>query len=376
VEKICCAVEWINDPLVFGRFFLQAAFFGQNAMIRVGLVQYIDNRLFCLVVDFADKIIAALAGNGKSVEPIHVARDNISRRTCSAYRYGYLWIHVKFVKNVMGQARWPRILAYTLLIKYSEPMNTVSKNQQALLDRIRVIMVNTSHPGNIGAAARAMKNMGLSRLVLVDPVKLPGLEGYSRAVGADDVLGAARVVPTLADAVQGCCWVAGTSARLRTVQWPVYLPRECASELTQHAANDDVAIVFGRERTGLSNAELELCNALVHIPTNPDFSSLNVAAAIQVLCYETRLAVMGETTFAKPGSGKHRDDVPASSELLQGMYEHLFQTLQMLNFFGTSNPEIVMRRLKGLFNRAQTTRHEVAILRGILSAVQGKKSRK
>ena len=255
-------------------------------------------------------------------------------------------------------------------------MSKLSAAQQATIDSIRIVMVNTSHPGNIGAAARAMKNMGLKRLVLVDPKSHPSFEAYSRAAGADDVLANAVVVKTLAEALEGCVWVAGSSARLRTVQWPVYPPRECARIAADNTVNGDVALVFGRERTGLTNDELELSNALVHIPTDADYSSLNVAAAVQVLCYEVRLAVLEQLDKPVSVSRKHRDDVPANSEQMQGMYEHLYQMLDDIRFIGTSNPDIIMRRLKGLFNRAQTTRHEVAILRGIFSAAQGKKSGK
>lgn len=248
-----------------------------------------------------------------------------------------------------------------------------------MLENIRIVLVNTSHPGNIGAAARAMKNMGLTKLVLVDPKEHPSFEAYSRAVGADDILGDAVVVPNLAEAIKGCTWVAGASARLRSVQWPVFDPRECARRAVEQPDKADAAIVFGRERTGLTNDELELCNGLVHIPTNPEYSSLNVAAAVQVLSYELRLAALDieaqEDNLSKPG-GKHREDVPASMDQLDGMYQHLHQTLEDIKFIGTSNPDIVMRRLKGLFNRAQTTRREVAILRGIFSAAQGKKRKR
>ncbi len=173
-------------------------------------------------------------------------------------------------------------------------MSKLTADHQAILDRMRIVMVNTSHPGNIGAAARAMKNMGLHRLVLVDPETALGDEAYRRSAGAEDVLAEAVVVKTLAEALTGCAWVAGTSARLRSVQWPVHLPRECAQIASEHTAQGDVAIVFGRERVGLTNEELELCNALVHIPTDPDYSSLNVAAAVQVLCYELRLAQLDD----------------------------------------------------------------------------------
>ena len=246
-----------------------------------------------------------------------------------------------------------------------------------MLDKIRIVLVNTSHPGNIGAAARAMKNMGLSQLVLVDPKEFPSYEAYSRAASADDILGDARVVATLDEALAGCVWAAGTSARMRTVQWPLLEPRACASRAVEACTDGDAAIVFGRERTGLSNEELEKCNALVNIPSNPDYSSLNVAAAVQVLCYELRLAardIADELHTTAEVSRKHKDDVPASIDQLDGMYQHMHQALQDIQFFGTSNPDVIMRRLKGLFNRAQTTRREVAILRGIFSAAQGRKA--
>lgn len=250
-----------------------------------------------------------------------------------------------------------------------------------MLENIRIILVNTSHPGNIGAAARAMKNMGLSKLVLVDPVDHPTFEAYSRAAGADDVLGDARVVKTLAEAVTGCTWVMGTSARERSVQWPMMQPRECAAASIKQAELGEAAIVFGRERTGLTNEELELCHALVNIPTNPDYSSLNVAAAVQVLCYELRLAALESAAASAPSepehnelAAKHIDDVPATADQVDGMYQHLYQMLEDVNFFGTSHPEIIMRRLKGMFNRTHLTRREVSILRGIYSAAQGKKA--
>jgi len=243
-----------------------------------------------------------------------------------------------------------------------------------MLENTRVVLVNTSHPGNIGAAARAMKNMGLTRLYLVDPKDHPGYEAYSRAAGADDVLGDAIVTTTLAEALNGCVWVAGTSARERTVQWPVYDPRECAGLCSESAVQGDVAIVFGRERTGLTNEELEMCNGLVHIPTNPAYNSLNVAAAVQVLCYEIRMRYLSNTDADSRREKSQKEDMPATTDQLEGMYQHLYQMMDDIKFFGSSNPEVIMRRLKSLFNRAQTTKREVAILRGIFSAAQGKKS--
>lgn len=258
-----------------------------------------------------------------------------------------------------------------------------------MLENIRIVLVNTSHPGNIGATARAMKNMGLSSLCLVNPKDHPSYEAYSRAVGADDVLANARVVSTLPEAIDGCVWVAGTSARERTIQWPVQDPRECSRQCIEEAKDGEVAIVFGRERTGLTNEELERCNVLVHIPTDPDYSSLNVASAVQVVSYELRMAMIGmagldmidtgKIDAGKTGSGSDKSGVtetdrPASADQLESMYQHFFQAMGDIGFLGTSNPEIIMRRLKGLFGRARVTQREMNILRGILSAAQGGKS--
>lgn len=243
-----------------------------------------------------------------------------------------------------------------------------------MLENIRIVLVNTSHPGNIGAAARAMKNMGLSRLYLVSPKQHPTFDAYSRAAGADDVLADAVVTESLTDALSGCVWVAGTSARERMVQWQLYDPRECAALSLDQSVQGDTAIVFGRERTGLTNEELELCNALVHIPTNPDYSSLNVAAAVQVMCYEVRMAHLSRAQTVVEKNRTSREDMPATTDQLEGMYQHMYQMMQDINFFGKTNPEVIMRRLKSLYNRAHTTKREVAILRGIFSAAQGKKS--
>jgi tRNA (cytidine32/uridine32-2'-O)-methyltransferase len=243
-----------------------------------------------------------------------------------------------------------------------------------MLENIRIVLVNTSHPGNIGAAARAMKNMGLSRLYLVDPKEHPTYEAFSRAAGADDVLGDAVVTDSLADALKGCVWVAGTSARERTVQWSLYNPRDCADLCLEQSGQGDVAIVFGRERTGLTNEELEMCNGLVHIPTNPEYNSLNVAAAVQVLCYEVRTAFLSNLDSGGVKTKTQKEDMPATTDQLEGMYQHMYQMMEDISFFGKTNPEVIMRRLKSLFNRAQTTKREVAILRGIFSAAQGKKA--
>jgi len=231
-------------------------------------------------------------------------------------------------------------------------------------ENIRIVLVNTSHPGNIGAAARAMKNMGLSQLVLVEPALFPNADATARASGADDILQRAKVCDSLAEAIGGCKLVFATSARLRSLPWPLVEPREMAQQVIAVASQAPVAIVFGREHSGLTNVELEACNALVHIPCNEAFSSLNIAAAVQVLCYEVNLA-MGVAT-AQPDD----DSDIATSDEIERFHQHLEQTLVEIDFLDPDKPRLLMRRLKRLYNRARLEQTEVNILRGILTATQ------
>lgn len=241
------------------------------------------------------------------------------------------------------------------------------------LSRVRVVLVNTSHAGNIGSVARAMKTMGLSQLYLVDPLENPVGEARARASGAVDVLESAVIVETLEQAVADCALVVGASARLRSIPWPVVDPKECASNVVEMVSRqgEQVALVMGREKSGLSNAELERCNLLVNIPANPDYSSLNLAAATQVLAYEVRMAMLeaeGNITV------KTEHDSPlASANELEGMYEHFHAALTDIGFLDPQAPKQLMRRIRRLFNRVGLERNEVNILRGILTAAQGKK---
>ena len=241
-----------------------------------------------------------------------------------------------------------------------------------MLNNIRIVLVKTHHPGNIGATARAMKNMGLTRLYLVEPKDFPSFEASQRASSATDILQQAVVVDSLAQALQGCSLVVGTSARLRSVQWPQVDSRQCGELLVAEAQQHEVALVFGRERTGLHNEELELCQYLVNIPTAEEYSSLNVAQAVQVLCYDILMASRAGVERRAAGS-KDPQDREATSEQMEGMYDHFFATMQQLDFFGKRNPEHVMRRLRCLFGRARLSLREVQILRGLLSAAQGRK---
>ncbi len=236
----------------------------------------------------------------------------------------------------------------------------------AALARVRIVLVETSHPGNIGAAARAMKNMGLGRLTLVAPRRFPDAEATARASGADDILQRARVVPDLAAALADCSLVAGATARLRTISSPVLAPREAGTALLEAAAGGaEVALVFGRERSGLTNAEMARCHYLVQIPTAPGFSSLNLAQAVQVLAYELLLAA-GAPRPRPPDQDAYP---PATSEQMEGFFRHLEQVLYAVGFLKPPQSRTLMRRLRRLFLRARPDCNEINILRGILSAV-------
>jgi tRNA (cytidine32/uridine32-2'-O)-methyltransferase len=244
-----------------------------------------------------------------------------------------------------------------------------------VLNNIRVVLVNTSHPGNIGGAARAMKNMGLSRLYLVDPEDFPSGEANARASGANDVLEAAIVVDTLEEALTGCSLVLGTSARDRRIPWPLLDPRECAStSLAQVEQGGEVALVFGREYAGLTNEELQRCHYHVHIPSDPAFGSLNLAAAVQVLVYEVRMAWLAAqnqpTKMNKVEATAMLNTQPVTVEELELYYEHLEQTLVEIGFLDPAKPRHLMSRLRRLYGRAGISKLEMNILRGILTETQ------
>ena len=241
-----------------------------------------------------------------------------------------------------------------------------------MLNRICVVMVNTTHSGNIGAAARAMKNMGLSRLLLVDPIASIDEEAIQRSSRAEDILHNAEIHPTLEGAIAGCGLVVGTSARSRSVPWPLMTPRQCGDRAAQAAAaGNDIALVFGRESRGLTNEELHLCNAHVHIPTDENFSSLNVAQAIQVMAYEMRLALTEvENAESEQRWGVDWDYPMATHDQLNGMLQHMEQTLVEIGFLDPNTPKQLMTRVRRLFQRAAPDRMEINILRGMLAAIQ------
>ena len=234
-----------------------------------------------------------------------------------------------------------------------------------MLSGIRLVLSNTSHPGNIGASARAMKTMGLSGLWLVAPGQFPNAEATARASGADDVLAQARVCTDIDAALHGCRLVIGASARPRSIPCPVLDPRDCARLVRDESGQGDVAVVFGCEQSGLSNQEIDRCHYLLQIPTSAVYGSLNLAAAVQIICYEIHLAHRSQDPVA--GVPGHR---PVNADEMERLYGHLEQVLVELDFLDRKNPRLLMRRLRRLFNRARPDANEVNILRGILTAAQ------
>ncbi|TFH86986.1 tRNA (cytosine(32)/uridine(32)-2'-O)-methyltransferase TrmJ [Billgrantia azerbaijanica] len=241
-----------------------------------------------------------------------------------------------------------------------------------MLERIRIVLIGTSHPGNIGATARAMHNMGLSDLALVAPRCEPlTADSISRASGADHLVHAARMHDSLDAAVADCTLAVGASARSRTLPWPMIAPRELGARLPAELADAEgrVALVFGREDSGLSNAELQRCHAHVHIPTNPDFSSLNLAAAVQVLAYECRLAWQAQRE-TPDGTDEGTGQPLASHAELEHYFAHLERTLIAIGFHDPATPRQLMARLRRFTLRARPERQELNILRGILTATE------
>lgn len=235
-----------------------------------------------------------------------------------------------------------------------------------LLPRIRIVLVETTHPGNIGAAARAMKNMGLSSLYLVSPREFPSDKAIWRAASAADVVNSAHVVSSVDEAIGDCQLVIGTSARDRRIPWPLVDPVECAEKVWSEAgAQREVAILFGRESRGLKNEELQKCHYHVNIPTSSSYSSLNLAMAVQVICYEVRKA-----SATAIDSDENRWDMEfASASDLEYFFEHLESTLVQLNFHDPDSPRQLMTRLRRLFNRIRPDQMEIQILRGMLTAI-------
>ena len=233
---------------------------------------------------------------------------------------------------------------------------------------IRIVLVEPQHPGNIGAVARAMKNMGLRDLHLVKPALFPHQEATARASGADDVLDAAVVHDSFDQAIADCGLIVGTSARQRHLPWSIVEPRECSERIVHASRNETAAVVFGAERTGLTNAELDRCHLLMTIPTASEYSSLNLAMAVQVVAYELWLA-------ARDGAPPPPErEVPlATAEEVARLYVHFEQVLEEIDFKDRTGGGHLMARIRRLFNRAQLDQNEMNIMRGILTAVQARR---
>jgi TrmH family RNA methyltransferase len=235
--------------------------------------------------------------------------------------------------------------------------------------KTRIVLVGTTHAGNIGATARAMKTMGLRDLALVAPATTVDAEAEARSAGATDILATASHHDELASAVTDCSLVIGATARQRRLAAPQLAPRAAIAEIAALGTGQRAAVVFGRERTGLSNEELDLCQRLMHIPANPDYSSLNIAAAVQVIAYELRLAALRDA----PAALEEAQALADHGEM-ERFYAHLETVLLDLGFLDPANPRHLMRRLRRLYNRARPDHNEINILRGILAAVEGRGS--
>jgi TrmH family RNA methyltransferase len=230
---------------------------------------------------------------------------------------------------------------------------------------VRIVLIDPSHPGNIGSVARAMKNMALSDLVLVRPRSFPHAESTALAAGADDILAGARVVESVEQAVADCTFIAGTTSRPRSYYWEFTTPRDVAARIVALEQENRAALLFGSERYGLATEDLNLCNVLVRIPANPEYCSLNLAMSVQLAAYEIFMA------REQPQSHTQLEMALAPSGDVEHFYAHLHEVLNEVNFEDRTGH--LMERLRRLFNRAQLDRNELNILRGILSAVQGRR---
>jgi len=262
---------------------------------------------------------------------------------------------------------------------------TLASNETQLASAVRVVLMRTTHPGNIGAVSRAMKNMGLNQLYLVNGADETSQEARRRSAGAENILESAKVISSIDEALEGVHIVIGASARSRKMVWPLMNPRDCASLVLDRVFDDQsshpikVALLFGQEASGLSNEELQRCHYHVNIPAAADFSSLNLAMAVQLVCYEIRMAML----LDKSGDAPHQltssilssdddgwDEPPAAVEELEGFFKHLEETLIKIGFHNPDNPRLLMTRLRRLYQRSHLDKMEVNILRGILSAAQ------
>lgn len=241
-----------------------------------------------------------------------------------------------------------------------------------MINNIRTVLVRTSHPGNIGAAARALKTMGLNQLCLVLPQQFPHADATARAAGGVDVLDNAIVANSLIEAIGDVELVVATTSRHRTIERPILTPRIAAQQIIQEAQHRKVAILFGSEQHGLTNAELELSHYQINIPTAPDYGVLNLAAAVQIMAYEIHLAMIDKAEISQQVN--EIDDL-ANIALMDSFYQHLSTVVQQLGVLNPQQPRQLMQRMRLLFNRARPDKTELNILRGILTAMQKRLSK-
>ena len=234
-------------------------------------------------------------------------------------------------------------------------------NNQSIFDNIRIVLCQTSHPGNIGSTARAMKTMGFKNLYLVQPDKYPNAQATAMAAGADDVLDNAIVMGTLSEALVGCGFAIGLSARKRYLSHETVNAREAALQANTYAVTQPVALVFGTEMSGLTNAELDCCQLLAMIPANPEYSSLNLAMAVQLVCYELRMTTL-EANIDKPSG-----ELLATNNELERFYTHLEETLLHIGYLNPNAPKKLFERMRRLYSRARLEKEEVNLLRGVLT---------
>jgi len=263
--------------------------------------------------------------------------------------------------------------------------NRVPISKTLTMPDIRIVLVNPSHPGNVGAAARAMKNMGLNELYLVKPQEFPDPRAIWRAAGAKDLVESARVVENLDEALGDCHFVVGTSARERRIPWPLVNPKVCAERVYQQGPGIRVAILFGREDSGLTNEELQRCNLHVNVPTSDNYRSLNLAMAVQIVCYELRMRSLELAECHSPDSSPQQgreilpdemadwDEPLATAEDIERLQQHIAETLADLGFYDPENPRQLLTRIRRFFVRSRMDQMELNILRGVLTEIQKKR---
>ena len=306
------------------------------------------------------------------------------------------YVHLFIQLVVASVLEWSHILLYVHILRAKAPRSELKYKHSELLllivykarefnrkmsainslANIRIVLIQTSHPGNIGSAARAMKTMGLSTLYLVKPKSFPDAQATTLSSNASDVLDNAVVVESLQAALVGCEWVVGSSARdARSLTWDVMDARNCGEQAVKKASSAKVALVFGRENSGITNDELALCHSLVHIPTNPEYSSLNLASAVQLLSYECRvasqsLALQQEPSALKQEPSKKTDTEVVTVDAMESYYQHLEAAMIEAGFLDPEQPKHLMTRLRRLYGRTEISPSELNILRGMLVALQ------